>query len=40
MRQRGGHNLIRVLSKIRKGNIDEYVEHTLKARFLETKTYP
>ena len=40
MRQRGDHNLIRVLNKIREGNIDEDVEHTLKARFLETKSYP
>ena len=34
MLQRGDHDFIRVLNKIRKGNIDEDVEHTLKARFL------
>ena len=39
-RQRGDHDFIRVLNKIRKGNIDEDLEHTLKARYLETKSYP
>ena len=37
MRQRGDHDFIRVLNKIREGNIDKDVELTLKARFLETK---
>ena len=37
MRQRDDHDFIRVLNKIRERNIDEDVEHTLKARFLETK---
>ena len=37
MRQRGDHDFIRVRNKIREGNIDENVKHTLKARFLETK---
>ena len=37
MRQRGDHDFIRVLNKIRKGNINEDVEHALKARFLATK---
>ena len=37
MRQRGDHDFIRVLNKIREGNIDDVVEHTIKARFLETK---
>ena len=40
MRQRGDHDFIWVLNKIREGNIDEDVAHTLKARFLETKSYP
>ena len=40
MCQRGDHDFIRVLNKIREGNIDEDVEHTLKARFLEKKSYP
>ena len=40
MRQRADHDLIRVLSKIREEKIDEDVEHTLKVRFLETKSYP
>ena len=40
LRQRGDHDFIRVLNKIRKGSIDDDVEHTLKARFLETKSYP
>ena len=40
MRQRGDHDFIRVLNKIRERNIDEDVEHTLKARFLEAKSYP
>ena len=40
LRQRGDHDFIRVLNKIRKGSIDEDVKHTLKARFLETKSYP
>ena len=39
VRQRGDHDFIRVLSKIREGNIDEDVEHILKAWFLETKSY-
>ena len=37
MRQRGDHDFIRVLNKIREGNINKDVELTLKARFLETK---
>ena len=37
MGQRGDHDLIRVLNKIGEKNIDEVVEHTLKARFLETR---
>ena len=37
MRQRGDNDFIRVRNKIREGNIYEGVEHTLKARFLETK---
>ena len=37
MHQRGDHDFIRVLNKITEGNIDEDVEHTLNARFLETK---
>ena len=37
MRQRGDHDFIGVRSKIRKGNIDQ---HTLKAWYLETKSYP
>ena len=37
MRQRGDHDFIRVLNKIREGNINEDVEHALKARFLATK---
>ena len=37
MHQRGDHDFIRVLNKITEGNINEDVEHTLKARFLETK---
>ena len=40
MSQRGDHNFIRVLNKIREGNIDEDVGHTLKARFWDTKSYP
>ena len=40
MRQRGHHDLIRVLNKIREGNIDVDVKHTLNAQFLETKSYP
>ena len=40
IRQRGDHDFIRVLNKIREGNIDEDVEYTLKARFLESKSYP
>ena len=40
MRQRGDHDFIRVLNKIREENIDEDVEHTLKVRFLETNLYP
>ena len=40
LRQRGDHDFIRVLNKIRKGSIDDDVEHTLKARFWETKSYP
>ena len=40
MRQKDDHDFIRVLNKKREGNIDEDVEHTLKARFLETKSYP
>ena len=36
MRQRGDHDFTRVINKIREGNIDEDVEHTLKTRFLET----
>ena len=40
MRQRGDHDFIRVLNKIREGNINKDVELTLKARFLETKYYP
>ena len=40
LRQRGDHDFITVLNKIRKGSIDDDVEHTLKARFLETKSYP
>ena len=40
MRQRGDHDFIRVLNKIREGNISEEVEHTLQARVLETKSYP
>ena len=39
MRQRGDHDFIRVLNKIREGNINEDVEHALKARFLATKQY-
>ena len=39
MRQRGDHDFIKVLNKVRGGNIDEDAEHTLKARFLETKSY-
>ena len=39
-RQRGHHDLIRVLNKIREGNIDVDVKHTLNAQFLETKSYP
>ena len=37
MRQRGNNSFIRVLNKIREGNINEDVEHTLKARFVETQ---
>ena len=37
MRQRGDHDFIRVLNKIREGNINEDVEHALKAQFLATK---
>ena len=40
MSQRGDHDFIRVLNKIREGNISEEVEHTLEARVLETKSYP
>ena len=40
MRQRGNHDFIKVLNQIKEGNIDEDVEHTLKAQFLETKLYP
>ena len=40
LRQRGDHDFIRVLITIRKGSIDDDVEHTLKAQFLETKSYP
>ena len=40
MRQRGNHDFIKVLNQIKEGNIDEDVEHTLKAQFLETKSYP
>ena len=40
MRERGDHDLIRVLNKTREGKIDEDIEHTLKARFLKTKSYP
>ena len=40
LRQRLDHDFIRVLNKIRKGSIDKDVEHTLKGRFLETKSYP
>ena len=40
LRQRGDHDFIRVLNKIRKGSIDEDVKHNLKAWFLETKSYP
>ena len=40
MCQRGDHNFIRVLNKIRQESIGEDVEHTLKVRFLETKSYP
>ena len=29
-----------LLNKIREGNIDEDVDHTLKAWFLKTKSYP
>ena len=39
MRQRGDHDFIMVPNKIRERSI-ENVEHTLKARFLETKSYP
>ena len=39
MRQRGDHDFIRVPNKIREVKIDEDVEHTLKTRFLETKSY-
>ena len=38
--QRGDHDFIRVVNKIRKGSINEDVKHTLKARCLETKSYP
>ena len=37
MRQRGNNSFIRVLNKTREGNINEDVEHTLKARFVETQ---
>ena len=37
MRQRGNNSFIRVLNKIREGNINEDVEHALKAQFLATK---
>ena len=40
MPQRGDHDFIRVLNKIREENIDEDVEHTLKVPFLEAKLYP
>ena len=40
MPQRGDHDFIRVLKKAREGKIDEDVEHPLKARFLDTKSYP
>ena len=40
MCQRGDYDLFRVLNKIRERNIDEDVGHTLKARLLETKSYP
>ena len=36
MHQRGDHHFIRVLNKIREGNIDKDVEYTVKAWFLET----
>ena len=37
IRQRGDHDFVRVLNKIREGNIDEDVEHTLKSRFFGNK---
>ena len=36
--QKGDHDFIRILKIIREGNVDEDVEHTLKARFSETKS--
>ena len=39
MHQRGDYDFIKVLNKIREGKIVEDVEHTLKAKFLETKSY-
>ena len=40
MCQRSDPYFIRVPNKLREGKIDEDVEHTLKARFLEAKSYP
>ena len=40
MRQRSDLDFIRVPNKLREGKNDEDVEHTLKARFLEAKSYP
>ena len=40
MRQRGDFEFISLLNKIRKEEIDDHVENTLKSHFLKEKSFP
>ena len=40
MRQRGDLDFISILNEIRDGEIDDYLENTLKSRFLKEKSFP